>query len=412
MTLASARLLPVLLVSTAAATAPGLAATPLASVVRVAGPVDVRQAGSWRDANTGDKLGAGDAVRTGQRGYATLRDQHGTVTELFPLASVEFPRDTAIGALAGRIWTHFRKIPGLTREIKTPSAVALIRGTTLAVEASGGQTRVTVLEGLVEVRDLEGKSALVPDGYTIRADRSGLGRVERALEADLTEGRQFLDRSRTWLGPDAPVPGGGTLLPGGNSLLPGIPVPAGVPAAAPGAGPGRRPSALERAEAELDARRREAGAASGAGGAGVGLQGAGAAVRDQSGSRAEGNIRAGVGPLEPAGRADSGRVDTGRVDPVLRGDPPIRAEVGLRSEPPARGEPGTSIETRGPVDVRIETGVRAEPAPQRDPVTRSEPVRATEPEAPAAGKAQDPSAGRKDPALEIDIRNRPDILGR
>ncbi len=407
------RVLPIAVALVAAA--PGFAATPLATVVHVAGPVDVRRAEWWQEANKGDKLGTGDAVRTGQKGYATLRDGRGTVTELYPLASVEFPKDAAMSTLAGRIWTHFQKIPGLTREIKTPSAVALIRGTTLAVEANNSETSVTVLEGLVEVRDLAGKSVLVPDGYKVRADRFGIGRVERALGADLDQGRSFLDRSREWLGPAATT-GNGAVLPGFS-----VPAPAPAPARA------HRPSALERAEARFDQKALEAprgavarpgdsaAGSAGAGGkgttraeikvkAGPGSGAAGVNAKGQSGDRAQSGVRAEIGTHEPAARAE-----LGRPTPRALTEPLVRSDVGARTEPGARAENYNRTESRSlpGAEARVDATLRAEPAPRTEPAAHdsAEPPNG---QGPAAGTPPE----KKDRAIDLDLLNRPDILGR
>ncbi|MBM3270703.1 MAG: FecR domain-containing protein, partial [Candidatus Sericytochromatia bacterium] len=280
------------------AAGPGEAADPAATVLKVKGPVDVRLAGAWRDASAGDRLASGDAARTGRQGFATLRDPRGTVTELFPLTHFEVPEDDVFRALAGTIWTHFRKLPGLEREIRTPSAVALIRGTTLAVTAGESSTRVTVYEGLVEVRDLAGKSGYVPEGYAVRADRSGLGPVERALPVELEDGRRFLDRNRDVL--DPPVQGG--------LWFPGL----------RGGSTSQRPTALERAEAAHD----RAQAASG-------------------------------GPRGPADGAGPG---TGRRPPESPGSGPRGAAAGLGTEirlgPGRATDPGRAADAPG----RLEGG--------------------------------------------------------
>ncbi len=328
---------------------PSAAADPAATVIRANGPADVRLAGAWRDASAGDRLASGDAARTGRQAYATLRDARGTVTELFPLTLFEVPEDNVFRTLSGTIWTHFKKIPGLAREIRTPAAVALIRGTTLAVTASPTTTRVTVLEGLVEVRDLAGKAGYVPEGYTVRADRDGLGPVERALAADLDEGRRFLDRTR---GLFEQAPSGAATLPG--LLAPGSP---------------RRPSALERSEAAFDRDRAPAGGREpgperpeprahspearpdAAAGARVDVQsrpGIGAEIRVETGRAADAPARA-----EPGARVD---VAPGRVEAD------VKAEIGIGGGSPGTGAPEADHKDQRPIDidVRARTDVRTD----------------------------------------------------
>ena len=237
---------------------PAIGAPPVATVMSATAPADVRQAGAWKGASSGDLLGAGDAARTGLQGHAIVRDDGGTIVELYPLTLLEIPAANSFNTLAGRIWATFRKIPGLSREIRTPSATAIIRGTTLAIDSTAAGTRLTVLEGLVEIRDNHGKRALVPDGHSVSARSDGLGPVERALADDLEEGRRFLERSHGWMVPGAVGPHGAAgMAPAGPMRMDGDAAGRhrGTGDMA-GHGPSsRRPSAMERSEGAWDRER-------------------------------------------------------------------------------------------------------------------------------------------------------------
>ena len=288
------------------AMAPVARAADFAKVLRVVGPVEYRHATLWSPARVGTELDPGDAIRTGDKGYATIRD-HGAVTDLYPLTTLEITADSQLSVTAGRIWSHFLHVLGLPREIRAPDAVAMIRGTTLSVGVSSAKSDVTVLEGHVVVQALSGASEMVNGGFSVGVDHGVLGSVEQANPLLLDQGREFLERALPLMegasaAPGRPVgriearPGaparheaGAIAGPGGAPVARGpgaIAAPGGAPVAReagaiaapgqpqvrpelPGAGATRplagppgpramrwhRPDAEQRAEAEWDERR-------------------------------------------------------------------------------------------------------------------------------------------------------------
>ena len=174
------------------AASPALSEDSVATLRRVAGPVQIRSVERWSEARANDSLHAGDTVRTGPQARATIQDAAGNVTELYPLSEMTFPRTGQFELLVGRLWSHFTHAVNQPWQIRTPAAVALIRGTTLAVEASTDSAEVTVLEGLVEVQGLSDQSRMVEAGRTIRAAATHLDDPKDADPRVLNEGRRFL----------------------------------------------------------------------------------------------------------------------------------------------------------------------------------------------------------------------------
>lgn len=171
----------------------------IARLLEIQGSVDVRRKGAseWVKATQGQVLSPGDTVRTHGHSQASLLRPDGTTLELYPLSEATIEDEKAVMLWLGKIWSQFQKAVGRPHEIRTPSSVALIRGTVLAVEAdSGGASEVSVVEGLVEVVDRQGeRREMVGAGFAVRADREGrLSRLERARAETLNEGRGFMER--------------------------------------------------------------------------------------------------------------------------------------------------------------------------------------------------------------------------
>jgi hypothetical protein len=145
----------------------------LARLVELKGEVQVQSHGSdtWHPGREAEELAAGDAVRTGAASEVTVARNDGTTVSLLPFAQLVIEDELGFLVRAGRVWSHFTKALGAPFFIRTPDATALIRGTTLGVGYEEERSRVTVYEGLVEVRDREEHRQDVAGGYWTRAGR-------------------------------------------------------------------------------------------------------------------------------------------------------------------------------------------------------------------------------------------------
>lgn len=136
-----------------------------ARVELVYGAVQVEHAGAWQTAAPGQKVGAGDAIRTGADGTVIVVLANGTRIKLPPGSVVRF--DT-LSAYAGGLMVDTRlrlqqgsleiddnpqRLPNQNLQIHTPSAQAVVRGTRFrAAYDDAGVTREETAAGAVELQ--------------------------------------------------------------------------------------------------------------------------------------------------------------------------------------------------------------------------------------------------------------------
>lgn len=136
----------------------------IAVLTRVERNVDIRRSGEeeWLRAELGDYLGRGDRVRAGRRSSAEISFLSGVESTLEENTEVEIREtatreDTDIEMVRGEMFNNVRGITNV--EIRTPQAVAAVRGTRFGVELEQ-HTRVYVVQGRVEVFNPEGSVEL------------------------------------------------------------------------------------------------------------------------------------------------------------------------------------------------------------------------------------------------------------
>ncbi len=135
-----------------------------ATLIQAEGIVEVLPAGgdAWREVSAGERLEAGDRVRTGSLSRATLAFFDGSLTGLeagTEMAILEMNSQQESVAIvlyqeSGRTYNRVRPLPGGEScfKIETPAATAAVRGTEFAVVVGpDGSTQVVVVEGVVEV---------------------------------------------------------------------------------------------------------------------------------------------------------------------------------------------------------------------------------------------------------------------
>ena len=119
---------------------------------------------AFRPGAQGQDLAVGDRVRTDATGNALVTYFEGTTAEVSPSSVVTVERlstgqdgqaqHLTLQQLAGEVIYRLTRAlrPGATVEIRTPSAVATVRGTALRVTVGpGGETRIEAFSGTVEV---------------------------------------------------------------------------------------------------------------------------------------------------------------------------------------------------------------------------------------------------------------------
>jgi hypothetical protein len=133
--------------------------SPAATILDVDGPVTwhAKAETAFRPATGGEKLYAGAIVRTGAKAHAHLVWRNGGDFKLLPLSELAVPDEDGVLINAGKVWAQFKEKLHGPFFFKSPTATAVIRGTTLGVEiAPDGGTTVAVVEGRVEVSSAHG----------------------------------------------------------------------------------------------------------------------------------------------------------------------------------------------------------------------------------------------------------------
>lgn len=169
---------------------PGAPAAPArtvarASVVSFTGYVEVERAATGaREAVARAPLGLapGDKVLTGRDGRAAVAFRDGSQVSLGPGAAfavrAETLRETTLFLSAGKLWAAVAKNASRRFSVRTPSAVAAVRGTEFSVEVQGArQTAVEVFGGRVAVSAF-GAESMVTASQRVDVTEGRMGRVE------------------------------------------------------------------------------------------------------------------------------------------------------------------------------------------------------------------------------------------
>lgn len=171
-----------------------------ASLGRVNGSVQVLRNGASFAPAPGQALSPGDEIRTGRGAACEVRFDDGTRVELGALTAYTleetkpsmFSMKLALGT--ARSWVS--RISGRRFQMRTPTAVAAVRGTDFRTSVGGdGGSSFDLYEGELGVEDLKGNGTVLQPGQRIEVDESGLGEVQqqsKALEQQKAEERQAL----------------------------------------------------------------------------------------------------------------------------------------------------------------------------------------------------------------------------
>ncbi|MDD4995225.1 MAG: DUF5667 domain-containing protein [Patescibacteria group bacterium] len=121
--------------------------------------------GTWRRAKDGEKLSAGDRVRTLDKSAASIIFYDSSIMRLdanteITISALDVNQENfleqniGIEVVAGRVWSRILNLLDLDSkyEVKTSSVVATVRGTAFAVAVDeDGETQIDVTESLVDV---------------------------------------------------------------------------------------------------------------------------------------------------------------------------------------------------------------------------------------------------------------------
>ena len=175
------------------------------------GKVEIKRVtdANWSTANDNDELQAGDSVRTGADGQATLTAYDLTQSRLGPgsevrLTELQAPGPTSALRIglefrAGRLWSHILRLFELddTYAVRIQNTVATVRGTTFDVERQADGLSLAVTESAVELSgsssevDGQKQPVVVSEGFMVALDEQGKIGQTKALTDDMLEGEWF-----------------------------------------------------------------------------------------------------------------------------------------------------------------------------------------------------------------------------
>ncbi|MCM2305274.1 MAG: FecR family protein [Elusimicrobia bacterium] len=158
-----------------------------ASIIGFSGSPQVQRAGkAGRETVNGlpVPLSAGDTVHTGKGGRIFLQFLDGSQSTVDQNAvfSVEEEKadSVSLSLTVGKIWCAVSKLANRRFRVRTPTAVASVRGTEFTVESFGDKrTAVEVFGGMVAVRGALGDEAIVGASQRVDARAGRLDAVQR-----------------------------------------------------------------------------------------------------------------------------------------------------------------------------------------------------------------------------------------
>ncbi len=175
----------------------------VASISAIKGEVLVQKqgAGEWSAAKDGDLLKAGDRVKTGSASSCVIKWSTGNMLKMTAYAAMKIDRmdkNPALGAenasvdmWAGKVYAKVNKMSGSNSsfEVRTPTAIAGVRGTSLSVGIDAdGTTDVGCFDGAVEVKSLTGgMPVMLQPGYSTVIKKDSVPEPPREIPQDIRE---------------------------------------------------------------------------------------------------------------------------------------------------------------------------------------------------------------------------------
>ena len=143
------------------------------------GSVEVRAgAGAWRSVSAQEAVSAGTEVRTGRDSTAQLVFSDGSRVlvnnaSVFAIDKTD-SLETSFSLKLGKIRAAFAGLLSSRVSIHTPTAVCAVRGTVFDIGVDARSTSVTMAEGVLEVKDNNGKQAVVTSEETLKIGEHGI----------------------------------------------------------------------------------------------------------------------------------------------------------------------------------------------------------------------------------------------
>ena len=142
------------------------------------GSVEVRMGREWRPVSGTETLNAGAEVRTSASSTAELRFSDGSRIQLSPGTVFKIDKtdtqETSFSLGLGKIRAAFAGLLSSRVRIRTPTAVAAVRGTVFEMGTNEKGSAIVMAEGVLEVTDNKGKEAVLTSEETLRIGENGM----------------------------------------------------------------------------------------------------------------------------------------------------------------------------------------------------------------------------------------------
>lgn len=138
-----------------------------AMLTGVKGSVAVKAEGSgeWKEARDKMKLTGGDTIKTSAGASCIIKFSDGSMVKVGPMSSTkvsDIGLTKTVDVDSGKTWSRVRKMDKDSDfKVKTPTAVAGVRGTFFSSEADEGGSQFDVFDGMVEVSSADNPSQSV-----------------------------------------------------------------------------------------------------------------------------------------------------------------------------------------------------------------------------------------------------------
>ena len=163
---------------------------PLAVLSIDEGSAQYKLDGDWKNAKSGMELEEGHSVKTLESSKAKIIFSD-SVMRLDANTEISLDKlnteTVSLSQKVGKTWSRLLKISGISSyEIKTPDAIATVRGTGFSIEVKEGEsTEVKVADGEVEVKTNKDKTSVEENKQIIvKKDDEGLEGKKKNLEKD------------------------------------------------------------------------------------------------------------------------------------------------------------------------------------------------------------------------------------
>lgn len=153
------------------------------TVDKVQGTVQVSKGSGWSALKNGDSVPVGADVKTGAGSSCILKWAGGNVIKITPMSTVSVTAErtaagdekSSVNLKQGKVNAHAKKLStaGSSFDVKTPTAVAGVRGTDILAEIQAGNVSFAVSDGQLELT-IGDEVFMLDDGFLVSVDPEGV----------------------------------------------------------------------------------------------------------------------------------------------------------------------------------------------------------------------------------------------